>query len=142
MATETSALEASARNADSSSSPLRTRPLSPALGAEILDVDLSRPMDDRLKAQMLEAWHQNLVILLRDQHLTEQDQVRFAESFGAAAERARTPAELRAALKRAFARRDGPSLIEVPVGPFPTPWPCIPSSSHWACCAWRAPQAP
>ena len=25
----------------------------------------------------------------------------------------------------AFARRDGPTLIEVPVGPFPTPWPFI-----------------
>jgi taurine dioxygenase len=82
MATESSALEASARNADLSASSLRTRPLSPALGAEILNVDLSRPMDERLKAQMLDAWHQSLVILLRDQHLTEEDQVRFAESFG------------------------------------------------------------
>jgi acetolactate synthase-1/2/3 large subunit len=32
---------------------------------------------------------------------------------------------LRAALRRAFARRDGPTLIEVPVGPLPSPWEFI-----------------
>jgi acetolactate synthase-1/2/3 large subunit len=57
--------------------------------------------------------------------LANPDFVRFAESFGAAGERARSPAMLRAALRRAFARRDGPTLIEVPVGAFPTPWPFI-----------------
>ena len=57
--------------------------------------------------------------------LANPDFVRFAESFGAAAERVRTPQELRGALKRALARRDGPSLIEVPVGPLPSPWPFI-----------------
>jgi len=57
--------------------------------------------------------------------LANPDFVRFAESFGAAAERARTPDELRAALRRAFKRRDGPSLIEVPVGTFPSPWPYL-----------------
>jgi acetolactate synthase-1/2/3 large subunit len=57
--------------------------------------------------------------------LTNPDFVRFAESFGAAAERVRKPDELRAALKRAFRRRDRPSLIEVPVGPFPSPWEFI-----------------
>jgi acetolactate synthase I/II/III large subunit len=57
--------------------------------------------------------------------LANPDFVRFGESFGAAAERARTPQELRAALRRAFARRDGPTQIEVPVGPFPSPWPFI-----------------
>jgi acetolactate synthase I/II/III large subunit len=54
--------------------------------------------------------------------LANPDFVKFAESFGAAAERARDPAQLRAALARGFARRDGPTLIEVPVGPMPSPW--------------------
>jgi len=54
--------------------------------------------------------------------LANPDFVRFAESFGAAAERARTPPELAAALARAFKRRDGPTVIEVPVGPLPSPW--------------------
>jgi len=57
--------------------------------------------------------------------LHNPDFVRFAESFGAAAERARNPDELRPALRRAIARRDGPTLIEVPVGPFPSPWEFI-----------------
>ena len=57
--------------------------------------------------------------------LANPDFVKFAESFGAAGERARSPQMLRAALRRAFARRDGPTLIEVPVGAFPTPWPFI-----------------
>ena len=57
--------------------------------------------------------------------LANPDFVKFAESFGAAGERARTPEELRAALRRAFSRRDGPTLIDVPVGAFPSPWPFI-----------------
>jgi acetolactate synthase-1/2/3 large subunit len=57
--------------------------------------------------------------------LLNPDFVRFVESFGAAAERVRTPEALRGALKRAFARRDGPSVIEVPVGPLPSPWPFL-----------------
>ncbi|MEA2813652.1 MAG: acetolactate synthase large subunit [Rhodospirillaceae bacterium] len=57
--------------------------------------------------------------------LANPDFVKFAESFGAAGERARSPEELRAALRRAFSRRDGPTLIDVPVGAFPSPWPFI-----------------
>ena len=57
--------------------------------------------------------------------LANPDFVKFADSFGAASERARNPEELRAALKRSFARRDGPTLIEVPVGPMPSPWEFI-----------------
>jgi acetolactate synthase-1/2/3 large subunit len=56
--------------------------------------------------------------------LTNPDFVKYAESFGAAAERARDANELRGALKRAIARRE-PSLIEVPVGPLPSPWEFI-----------------
>jgi acetolactate synthase-1/2/3 large subunit len=57
--------------------------------------------------------------------LANPDFVRYAESFGAAAERAGNPDELRAALRRGFARRDIPSLIEVRVGPMPSPWEFI-----------------
>jgi acetolactate synthase-1/2/3 large subunit len=54
--------------------------------------------------------------------LANPDFVRFAESFGAAAERVNNPDELEAALRRGFARRDVPTLIEMPVGPMPSPW--------------------
>jgi acetolactate synthase-1/2/3 large subunit len=57
--------------------------------------------------------------------LADPDFIRFAKSFGAAAEHAATPKALRAALKRAFKRRGGPTLIEVPVGAMPSPWPYI-----------------
>ena len=57
--------------------------------------------------------------------LTNPDFVKYAQSFGAEAERARSPQELRVALNRAFKRRDVPTLIEVPVGPMPSPWEFI-----------------
>jgi len=57
--------------------------------------------------------------------LANPDFVRFAESFGVAAERARGAADLRATLRRGLARRDAPTLIEVPVGPMPSPWEFI-----------------
>jgi acetolactate synthase-1/2/3 large subunit len=57
--------------------------------------------------------------------LANPDFVKFGESFGAAAERVRTPDSLRKALRRGFKRRDGPTLIEMPVGPMPSPWEFI-----------------
>jgi len=62
--------------------PFALRPLSAALGAEIIGVDLSEEIDDHTFAQIRDAWHRNLVILLRGQELSEEDQVRFAEKFG------------------------------------------------------------
>ena len=56
--------------------------------------------------------------------LANPDFVKYAESFGAAGRRARSPAELGVALKAAFAARE-PTLIEVPVGPMPSPWEFI-----------------
>jgi len=56
--------------------------LSGALGAEIRGVDASRPIDDASFAPILDAWHRYQVILLRDQDLDEEAQVRFAERFG------------------------------------------------------------
>jgi taurine dioxygenase len=58
------------------------RPLSPALGAEISGIDLRDPIDAALRAKLLDAWHEHLIILLRDQVLDEDAQVRFAETFG------------------------------------------------------------
>jgi acetolactate synthase-1/2/3 large subunit len=56
--------------------------------------------------------------------LANPDFVKFAESFGAAGRRARSPEELRTALRASFAARE-PTLIEVPVGPMPSPWEFI-----------------
>ena len=57
--------------------------------------------------------------------LANPDFVTFAESFGAAAVRVNSPDELRPGVARALANRDGPTLIEVPVGAMPSPWEFI-----------------
>jgi len=57
--------------------------------------------------------------------LRNPDFVAFAKSFEAAAERATTPEQLRAALRTALRRRDVPTVIEVPVGVMPSPWEFI-----------------
>jgi taurine dioxygenase len=65
---------------------LALQPLSAALGAEIIGIDLRQEIGDDVFAQIRDAWHQNLVILLRDQKLSEEEQVRFAAKFGAPAQ--------------------------------------------------------
>ncbi len=44
--------------------------------------DLREPLTPAQITQLREAWHAGLILLLRDQTLTEEDQVRFAECFG------------------------------------------------------------
>lgn len=56
--------------------------------------------------------------------LTSPDFVKLAESFGAEGMQATTPDELRVRLRHAF-KSSGPTVIEVPVGEFPSPWPYI-----------------
>ncbi|MFL5050258.1 MAG: TauD/TfdA dioxygenase family protein [Xanthobacteraceae bacterium] len=63
-------------------SAFAVRPLSPALGAEIVGVDLSHKLDDATARQILAAWHAHLVLLFRNQDLSEDDEVRFAETLG------------------------------------------------------------
>jgi taurine dioxygenase len=57
-------------------------PLSPAIGAEIVGVDLRAPLSNAQFAQILDAWHRYCVLLFRNQHLETEDQLRFAERFG------------------------------------------------------------
>lgn len=57
-------------------------PLAPALGAEIADVDLSRPLDRATAAEIRRAFHDYQVIFFRDQKLTPNALVAFAGLFG------------------------------------------------------------
>jgi taurine dioxygenase len=68
--------------AETRAAPVAVRPLSAALGAEIVGVDLRDELDERTFAQVRDIWHRYLVILLRGQKLSEVDQVGFAERFG------------------------------------------------------------
>jgi taurine dioxygenase len=62
---------------------LRTRPLSDALGVEILDIDLAAPIPDDVMAEIRAAWHEASLILFRGQSITAEDQKRFTRFFGA-----------------------------------------------------------
>jgi taurine dioxygenase len=78
-------MEATATALHQNPAAFAVEPLSHALGAEIRGVDLRDPISAPLKQQFLDTWHRHLVILLRDQTLDEDAQVRFAETFGAPA---------------------------------------------------------
>ncbi|MDB3936308.1 thiamine pyrophosphate-dependent enzyme [Granulosicoccus sp.] len=56
--------------------------------------------------------------------LSSPDFVKLAESFGVRGLRANTPAQLRAHLKNVLFD-NAPTVIEVPVGDFPSPWEFI-----------------
>jgi taurine dioxygenase len=75
-------MEPSTRAAHPADAALAYRALSPALGAEILGIDLRQSLADAAFAQVLATWHEHLVILFRNQTLSEDDEVRFAERFG------------------------------------------------------------
>jgi len=73
-------------------SALTVTPLSPALGAEISGVDLRQELPPQTVADIIAAWHEHLVIVFRDQTLSEDEQIRFAQHFGALKKRNRPAA--------------------------------------------------
>ena len=60
---------------------LFVKPTGAGLGAQIGNVDL-RKLDDSLFAELHRAWLQNLVLLIRDQQLTDADLINFSRRFG------------------------------------------------------------
>jgi len=54
----------------------------PAIGAEITGLDLSVPLDTATVEALREVWLKHLVLLFREQTLTEHQPVRFARYFG------------------------------------------------------------
>jgi len=61
---------------------LDIRPFSDPLGAEIIGLDLSQPIDDATFGAVHQAHLDHLVIVFRDQNLSPQQQCDFAERFG------------------------------------------------------------
>lgn len=61
---------------------LETRPLSPALGVEILGLDLARGVSDAEFAEIRALWARDKVVLLRGQTLDTAQQTAFARRFG------------------------------------------------------------
>jgi taurine dioxygenase len=63
-------------------SRIETRPMSGAVGAEILGIDLSRALDDSDVEELRAAFNEYGVIFFREQNLTPEQHIAFAERFG------------------------------------------------------------
>jgi taurine dioxygenase len=61
---------------------LDVRPLSPAVGAEVLGIDLARELDDEAVAAIRRIWLKHLVIFFRDQTLSPEQFLGVARRFG------------------------------------------------------------
>lgn len=74
---------------------IEVKPLSPACGAEIVGVDVSRPLPDYVVRAIRAAWAKHLVLVFRGQNLTQEQQLRFASYFGELGSRKKPPEALR-----------------------------------------------
>jgi taurine dioxygenase len=61
---------------------LALRTLTPHIGAEILDVDLSKPLNNEEFATIHQAHLDHMVLVFRDQHLNREQHKAFAAKFG------------------------------------------------------------
>src|SRR6516164_2212540 len=61
---------------------IEVRPISGSLGAEIHGVDMARDLDAETVSEMRQALLDHLVVFLREQHATPQQQLAFARKFG------------------------------------------------------------
>jgi len=61
---------------------LTIQPLGPALGAEVIGLDLSRPLSDEDFARIHQAHLDHHVLVFRDQRITPAEQVAFSRRFG------------------------------------------------------------
>ena len=66
-----------------------TRPLGPALGAEILGLDISKPLDDKTIQNHCDAWRDNIILLFNKPDMSQEEKLRFATCFGKLGERPR-----------------------------------------------------
>ena len=60
----------------------QVKPLSEALGAELIGIDISKPISRGIIKKIKEAWYKHLVILFRGTELSPKQQQAFAANFG------------------------------------------------------------
>src|SRR5215467_13711318 len=75
---------------------IQIKPLSPACGAEISGVDLTRPLSRETVDAIKDAWGKHLVLVFRGQKVSQEDQLRFASYFGDLGSRKKAPDALKA----------------------------------------------
>ena len=61
---------------------IEVRPVAGALGAVVRGVDIARPLEDEVITEVRQAFLDHLVVFIRDQKLTPQAQLAFAQRFG------------------------------------------------------------
>ena len=61
---------------------MKISPLGALIAADILDVDLAKPLDDQTIALIGNAWNDQLVLRFRNQRLNDDDLLRFSRYFG------------------------------------------------------------
>jgi taurine dioxygenase len=74
---------------------IEVTPLSPACGAEIGGIDLTKPLTGHEVQAIKDAWGEHLVLVFRGQTLSQDDQLRFASYFGDLGSRKKAPEPLR-----------------------------------------------
>ncbi|MGE5151445.1 MAG: TauD/TfdA dioxygenase family protein, partial [Rhodospirillaceae bacterium] len=62
--------------------PLKVTKLHPLFGAEIEGTDITRPLSAREFGPIRAAFEEHSVLLFRDQHMNDEQQVQFSEYFG------------------------------------------------------------
>lgn len=66
-------------------------PLSQHIGAEVRGVDLSKPLDTETSKKLYQLWLEHIVLLFRDQDLTQEQLVNATGTFGRLAKLSRKP---------------------------------------------------
>ena len=74
---------------------IKVTPLSPACGAEISGVDLTKPLSRATVEAIKDAWNEHLVLVFRGQTISQEQQLQFASYFGDLGSRKKAPEPLR-----------------------------------------------
>ncbi|MGV8996334.1 MAG: TauD/TfdA dioxygenase family protein [Parvibaculaceae bacterium] len=72
----------SSANIAVASLPFTLKPLTPTIGAEVLDIDIGKPMDAATLAALRQTLLDWKVIFFRDQNITTEQHLAFARNFG------------------------------------------------------------
>ena len=67
--------------------------LHPLIGAEVTGVDLARPLAPEVMTKIRKGWHDNTVLVFRDQELTGEQQTAFAANFGPLGQQLKPPSD-------------------------------------------------
>ena len=60
----------------------RIEPVTPTVGAEISDIDLAGPLDEKVFAELMEVWHRHHVLFFRDQDMDPASLQRLGKRLG------------------------------------------------------------